>query len=150
MVTHEERAPESSQHHKKPIKQPDFTTMGWDASTTLQLISIIGSILGIITVWFQRKHIAAASRWVLGIPFPLLCHVGTYTESHIARTRPFRSTSSTSEKQQTIELPRITSWDDPHVEAGAAASAWAEEARIGVGKRYGCACKICKQVEVSV
>ena len=59
---------ELSQPHKKLRKQPNSTVMEWDASATLQLISIIGAILGFIIAWFQRKHIATASRWVLGIP----------------------------------------------------------------------------------
>jgi hypothetical protein len=87
MTARKEQALEPSQPHKKPTKQPDFTIMEWDTSATLQLISIIGSILGVIVVWFQRKHIAAVSRWVLGIPLPLhftYARVLTLTQPELA------------------------------------------------------------------
>jgi hypothetical protein len=41
--------------------------MSWDASATLQLIAILGSVASVGMAWYQRKHIATASHWLRGM-----------------------------------------------------------------------------------
>jgi hypothetical protein len=40
--------------------------MSWDASATLQLIAILGSVASVGMAWYQRRHITTASQWLRG------------------------------------------------------------------------------------
>jgi hypothetical protein len=59
-------------------------------------------------------------------------------------------TSNAIQKQQQLELPRASSWDDPNIEADVATSAWDEETRRAVedccAER---ACRICVITKVA-
>jgi hypothetical protein len=41
-------------------------TMFWDASATLQLVAILGSVASVGMAWYQRRHITTASHWLRG------------------------------------------------------------------------------------
>ena len=47
-----------------------------------------------------------------------------------------RAKKPETKAQSTFELLELRSWDDPDIEAGAATSAWAEEVRREVEKRW--------------
>jgi hypothetical protein len=40
--------------------------MSWDASATLQLLAILGSIASVGMAWYQRRQITAAGHWLRG------------------------------------------------------------------------------------
>jgi hypothetical protein len=40
--------------------------MSWDASATLQLLAILGSIASVGMAWYTRKNITAAGHWFRG------------------------------------------------------------------------------------